>query len=587
MRTLISVIKKRYYNNSMHTNLFTVFLSLFVLITLPSTIALNIYQHTLNQEQIKDMSDSSLNVSYNNIIQTISGARKISTSMLSNDIIQDFLKSDSYTAQATVTLENTMYNLCSTSASQLSAYLYDFNGNYFYSDPSSRKSLVTGDITELDIFPQLKQQNGGLLCTNSKNIYTKTSGLSLVRIIRDLNTLKNLGILVINIPQNNLSSSFSESSADFSQGFILDQDMQNVFSSSTNSEDIFRSITKDAKLSDSFFYREHNQNYLLSYKQMKDYDLIIGTLRDTRQASLIKFTTNGGITIITVLNILLLWIGIFIVSRSVTKPIILLSSKMSRISEKKFPKIQTEFSSKNEIGQLVDCYNEMVLEIQQLLAKEVNAEKHRRHLELNLLQTQIKPHFLYNTIDHARMLCISGEAGKANKLMQAMGTYYKTIFSKGKTTITIEDEVNTIRQYEAILAIGEETNYKIVYHIDEQLSGKYILKFILQPLVENCIKHGLYGVDDGIITVTFFLKDGDILFISVSDNGRGMEPELASEILKHSYHSSSKSFGLAATIERLRLCYEEDCLINIEHLNPGTAIIFQIYNFSKYSSKLN
>lgn len=582
MKYLIKKLKGCYYNASIRSTLFTFSFLLFLFITLPSLLLLSYYQNRENESQIVDMLNTTLNTSSVNLQQTLLSAQRISSSVLASNVTQSFLKSNSRSSNDTYTVENAMYAICTSSAYKLSSYIFDTKGDCFYFDYTPKKELIA-PLKKLPIIKQINRLDGKILCIDTNEIFKNETGISLMRVVKDMNSMKNIGYVIINIPADTLNNIFSSSDSTVYQSFILGRSGENLLHSSIP-EDLLSDTSINASPTHTSISSFHNRNFIVGYKPLIDYDnYIIGFCYDTNYDNSHKiFLFNSKIAIILI-NIVILWIGIMLISRSVIKPVTSMSETMKNFTEKDFRKLGTNYTVNNELGYLVSCHNKMVDEIQQLLVKEVSIEKHRRHLELNLLQSQFKPHFLYNTIDQARSLCLSGEIKKANELMQAIGVYYKTVLSKGKTVITIADEINTICQYHSILSINEEVFYKINYIIDKRAQDMYILKFILQPLVENCIKHGLYGLDDGIITILFSLNNEDTLLISVSDNGKGMNPQLIDEIMKQSYHSSSKSFGLAATLERVRLYYGDDCTINIDSLSHGTAISFYIKNFSKYN----
>lgn len=584
MRHFFNRLKSYYFNHSIRTNLFLFFLLLFILITLPSTIMLSYYQNVQNQKQVTEMLNNNLNTSAVNLDQTIQNARRISTSIMSSDITQKFLNSVNHESTDIHTLENAMYVICSSSASKLSSYIFDMNGSCYYSD-STRKKSALSSIEDLPQFKKIKSLDGKILCIDTSDLFRNASGISLVRVINDINTMNDLGYLVINIPSAGLEKAFPPSKSSTYQGFILGEHGRNLLATQMT-VDLLNKINNSSSGLTNLSYTLNNVNYTVGYQPLTEYNnYIIGFIyHDDKEITQKNFMFNGRIIVVAI-NVVILWVGIFLISRSVTKPIISLAETMSKFSNKEFQKITTRYGFHNELGHLVACHNNMVTEIQLLLDKEILIEKHRRHLELNLLQTQFKPHFLYNTIDHARVLCLSGETQKTNLLLLSMGNYYKTILSKGKNLIPIQDEIDTIRQFHTILSMDEDSTYTIQYDIDERVLTMYILKFVLQPLVENCIKHGLLGVDDGKITIHFSLTDPDTLTFSVSDNGVGMTKQLVNEIMEQSYHSSSKSFGLAATLERMRLLYGNDCMIQIDNSKEGTTISFRINNYSYYSAE--
>lgn len=575
-------INKFFYKNKIRTNLFLFFIIIFIIIITGTTIIFRIYNIYQTKKQMINLSTSNLELSYNNLNQEIESAKKVSFAILGNNVVRNIIQEKYPSAIEMTSVENTLYNLCSTSSIKLSCYLYDFTGNFYYSDGSNRKILNQPNLNNSDIIARAVDLDGKVFFIDSSEIFTNASGLSVVRIFKDIDSLHTEGLLIINIPSDDLSNAFNSESNPQSVGFMLSSAGKNILSTNVNTSAIVKNIQDIPKSSDSVLITLDGKKCLLSYHFVNNWDITIGTVRTGIYNT--SSTFNGILFSIILLSVLLVWIGIFFVSNSITHPIEELAYKMSSFSPHNLNQIHTQFVETNEIGQLVRCFNEMGNEINVLLDQELKAEKHRRHLELHLLQEQVKPHFLYNTLDQARFLCLSGQTENANQLLQALGCYYKTILSKGRTTVSVEEEINIIREYFKILSFRDDQFYSVIYHIDSKVTHLKILKFILQPLVENSIKHGVSGLDDGIISISFQLSDSNTLKLIVCDNGRGIPLETATEILQNSSHSSSlKSFGLAATLERVHLYYGNDCTFSIEDNHPGAKICITIQNFTTYS----
>ncbi|MFV0363162.1 MAG: sensor histidine kinase [Suipraeoptans sp.] len=574
--------KKIFYKNNIRTNLFLFFIIVFIIIITGTTIVLRIYNTYQTKQHMINLSNSNLELSYNNLYQEIESAKKVSFAVLGNSVVRNTIQKENPSAIEMISAENTLYNLCSTSSVKLSCYLYDFTGNFYYSEGSNRKVLIQPNLNASEIMVRAANLDGKPFIMDSSEIFTNASGLSVVRIFKNIDSLQAEGLLIVNIPSDELSSAFNSENDALSTGFLLSSSGNNIISTNIDVASIDKYISDPYESSGSVFVTMDGQEYLLSYHSINMWDITIGTLQTGMYDT--SFAINGILFSIILLSILLVWIGIFFVSNSITRPIEELAYKMSSFSPHNPNQIHTQFMVTNEIGQLVKRFNEMGSEINILLNQEIKAEKHQRHLELSLLQEQVKPHFLYNTLDQARLLYLSGQTENASQLLQALGCYYKTILSKGRATVSIEEEVNIIQEYFKILSFREDQFYKVIYQIDPKVIHLKILKFILQPLVENSIKHGISGLDDGIISVSFQLSDNNTLMIIISDNGRGIPLETIHEILQSSTHSSSlKSFGLASTLERINLYYGNDCTYTIEDNHPGTKICIVIQNFTTYS----
>ncbi len=253
---------------------------------------------------------------------------------------------------------------------------------------------------------------------------------------------------------------------------------------------------------------------------------------------------------------------------------------MNRMEGKKFEKICTdsrgaEFSA--EMGILKDTYNQMVDEIDTLIEQVYEEEKIKRKTELNALQEQMKPHFLYNTIDAMGYLALSGRSQEVYDALEAFGSYYRILLSKGKELITVREEIEMVRDYLELLKIryGDELHY--VLDVDENICDDYILKMILQPLVENAVNHGIRPkTTRGMVCVEGKEEDGYLCF-SVADDGVGMSSEKMAELQRENLDSNEKSFGLRGTIERIKIFYEQDIGYDIQSTEGrGTVITLRV-----------
>lgn len=567
-------------------NMLLIFIILFTAVTLPSLLLLRHFNQKSILENTEQMVVSNLSLSETNLLRTLDGAGKISTSLLSNHSLQSFLKTPAQArgGEDIAGLEYALYSTCATSPSRLSAYLYPNGGGCYYSDSQGMKRL----IPERSVFEPIYRLDGKSLCTSSSAFYSNTPGLSIARVIKSLDTLQPLGILVVNISLEDISAAFSDNPEISNSSFLLDANFSPVLDGLKGSFSYGSlSPVRDGNIRKRTIDRS-DASYLLFYKSLENYPFTIGMLQQLHAPASLGLGSYLAVFMLFFINVLLITAGIFLVSLSLTKPITALAEMIRNIHKKDFQKIRTRFEPTNEIGYLAFSYNEMTDQIQELLKKELLAEKYRRQLELSLLQAQFKPHFLYNTLDNARMLCLSGDGKLAASLLKAIGIYYQTILSKGQKLIPIEYEIDSIRQYEIILSFQDSYDALITYEVDEDVKKLPILKFILQPLVENCLKHGLYGLDDGAISIAVRMVEEDVLYLHVADNGRGMDRELLDKIMKKGRPDPTSSFGLAATLERMELFYGLDLCFTIESTpGKGTKIAFWISHFSAHTEQEN
>jgi len=224
----------------------------------------------------------------------------------------------------------------------------------------------------------------------------------------------------------------------------------------------------------------------------------------------------------------------------------------------------------DEIAQLGKSFNKMIRRINRLLKQNIQEQKMLRKLEMESLDNQIKPHFIYNTLDLIIGELESNNSTRATHLIEALGNFFRLSLSHGKEMVMISNEVEHAKNYLYIqhLRHGEEYEY-IVDIKDLEIMGMYIPRLILQPIVENAIYHGILPSErKGLIIVKGYMKDKDV-YLEVIDNGVGIEVERLKEInqiLKGEkiIDDEKQYFGLRNVNQRLKLKFGEEYGLTIE-----------------------
>lgn len=260
-------------------------------------------------------------------------------------------------------------------------------------------------------------------------------------------------------------------------------------------------------------------------------------------------------------------------SFKISRPIKILENSMRRVSEGNFDTV-SDVKGDNEVESLSRTFNMMLITIRNLMAQIVRDQAARRKSELNALQAQIQPHFLYNTLDSILWMAEKGNNNEVVSMVTALSRFFRLSLSDGKNVITVEEELEQVKNYLFI----QENRYKnkFIYHFDVQADTLKcrIPKLLLQPIVENAIYHGIEGMaDEGEIHISSSLDDGRLL-LQVKDKGLGMSDEkLKSLINDLSQSKGSSSIGLKNVNERIKLHFGREFGINVEsEQEMGTAV---------------
>lgn len=265
--------------------------------------------------------------------------------------------------------------------------------------------------------------------------------------------------------------------------------------------------------------------------------------------------------------------------RSIVKPVDELVNATTKIAGGDFES-KVRVGSDDEIGKLAASVNDMSEHLEVLVEHIKEDERKMRHAELRLLQEQINPHFLYNTLDTIVWLIETNDSEKAVNMVVSLSDFFRLVLSKGKELITIKEEEQHIRSYLEIQQVRYHDILDYDIHIDPEIYDYQILKLTLQPLVENSLYHGIkYKRAKGLIDITG-VKDGDNIVLKVEDTGVGMDMEtlerLRDEICKPCQETKS-GFGLANVNERIRMYFGNDYGMTIDsEIGKGTIVKIKV-----------
>ena len=246
-------------------------------------------------------------------------------------------------------------------------------------------------------------------------------------------------------------------------------------------------------------------------------------------------------------------------ARSITLPIQKLRDSMKKVQEGDFSVSDVVVDSKNEIGSLTKSFDVMTHRIHELMEQNVHEQEEKRRSELKALQSQINPHFLYNTLDSIIWMA-EGKKNEEVVLMTAsLARLLRQSISNEDEVVPIANEVEYARGYLTIQKMRYKDKLEFQIEVDSSILYIPLIKLVLQPIIENAIYHGLkYKESKGLLIVKGFMKDGNAV-LQVIDDGVGMDEETLAHIYdKHKVNYHSNGVGVYNVQKRLKLYYGED-----------------------------
>lgn len=286
-------------------------------------------------------------------------------------------------------------------------------------------------------------------------------------------------------------------------------------------------------------------------------------------------TFRSYMLIIAAMTLILAFIFTLFVNVSITQPLIHLKNKMSEVESGNLD-VHITSRSHDELGQLGHGFNQMVQEIKSLLNMVEKEHKDKIEAELKVLQAQIKPHFLYNTLDTIRWMAIEHGASDIEAVVKSLTRLFRIGLSRGKELISLDKELQHVESYLHIQKVRYEDDLSYVIKRDDVMTNLKVLKLILQPMVENAIYHGIKEMDEaGVITIRVELKATCLMFY-IEDNGVGIDQSSVDTLntkLKSNSLPHDVGYGIFNVNRRLKLTFGEEYGVTINSTKDvGTVV---------------
>lgn len=413
-------------------------------------------------------------------------------------------------------------------------------------------------------------RGGAVVFMNANGAVYRNNGRPLITVARtiyDIDSQKRVGILLLNVSTGMLEYELLQQGnseicvvTDHGEYLAGNEELATYFSRDYLSSNIVHKRQRYGKTSE-----------IISGVQPSGLPLVVMCATGTK-SSTVPMEVIAVMVLILVAFLIALSMSALFITKDITRPIFNLSEAMEKTKKTGYlEKIDVKMPE-NELGMLADQYNSMIEHLNDLFTEVIEKEKTVQKAEMRVLQEQIKPHFLYNSLESISYMAINAGAPEVHNALEILGSFYRNFLSKGDREIPLKREISIVKDYLALqkLRYGDIINDE--YDIAENTLECRIPKLILQPLVENSINHGIrLSGEPGTIKVSSWL-DGSILHIVVRDTGIGMSQEVIDSIMSDESADTNgadsarddsagalSGFGLKGTIERIRYyCNSKD-----------------------------
>ncbi|NEW06723.1 sensor histidine kinase [Paenibacillus sp. SYP-B3998] len=447
--------------------------------------------------------------------------------------------------------------------------IYDRN-HHIYDSGNAKDVQNIGD----EYFRRFADSSFGLEWkdTGASNYFKEGSSRSVVSLFQKFNSAKDgsaLGIIQLSIDERFISNQYANIDIGKNgQLFIVNK--KGMIASHPNKDRLHVYIGDEPYFSwvlsheGSKTFQMNKENYLVVSREYPRLDWIILGIVPIKEITKGNQILTQKFIYWSALFVILAVILAILIAKSITRPLSRIKAFVKNVQDGNLD-VRLDLKSRDEIGALAKEFNKMVDRTKSLMENIIDEQKKKREYELAVLQSQINPHFLYNTLESICALADLKRNGDIVNIVNQLALFYRGVLSKGSPIISMEDEMIITQTYLEIMKVryGDQLEYR--FDIDKRAYNYATIKLLLQPLVENSIYHGLKNKrGKGLIEINGYVNDNKLL-LEVVDNGIGMAQERQQRIFwSEPGDYKNKSFGLKSTDERIKLFFGSEYGLEIQ-----------------------
>lgn len=329
----------------------------------------------------------------------------------------------------------------------------------------------------------------------------------------------------------------------------------------------------------SFTTEIDGKNYMIVYNAIASSKwTLIATIPMDYIQSNNQWLLNTNLIIIMISFIFVILISVW-VSSKIASPLERVGKAMKRLEKGDF-EVRLDYDSDNEIGKIYKRYNAMAAEIKNLMEVIRKEEKKKKEAYIKVLQAQIKPHFLYNTLFTIKCLASIKKQPQIEELLDSLIKLLMASISKGGEFVSVYEEIEYIKNFALIQKYRFEDKFKVIFNISSEIQNCIVPKLIIQPIVENAIVHGMDTEISFIeVKIEGRLEGEDIVF-RIRDNGKGIDADKINMMLQASENKNKNGFngmGIKNVNERIKLYFGDQYgLYYLSNIENGTEVIMRL-----------
>ncbi|WP_462409137.1 cache domain-containing sensor histidine kinase [Neobacillus sp. Marseille-QA0830] len=573
-------IKRNYQNLKIKNKLFILIFSILILSFSFAFMGLQ-YAFHIYDEQLYSKSSQVLSTSSNSIEGELKHMEEVTYSILTDPQIQQYLASVSQDGSEyeKYLLRNKMMDKLWSYVSREkyidSVKLLDVNGGEYALD--DRNVKLTQD-QKSDIVKQASQADGSNVWINPPNNNFTIATARTIKQYSDL-SFDKIGTVIIYIDMEKLVGDILEGSSKMDGEFFIANKGGLIFPK--NIAIPFNELPLHVK--NGYQIKEIGQkNYFLVQIQSNYFDWnYINLIPFNEIFKDINFIKSVFVFIFCLMFMVVMIVGIRF-AKNITTPLENLVAsveylKVGDFKEAKKEALKSPITQDDEVGLLQQNFQTMTHRIDELINENYAKQLTIKETEFKALQAQINPHFLYNTLESINWLAKGNGQFQISKMVEALGFLLRNSISLKKPMITIEEELNIVKNYIIIQKYRFEDRLNFQMEVDSELSRLYIPKLTLQPLVENAINYALEPMVEPCKVRIYSSVNEQTIQLIVEDNGPGMEPAYLEKLRHGQIKTRGQGVGISNINERIKLAYGEDYGIKIESVpNQGTKVMINL-----------